>query len=219
MRTVLEKLDMTMVCRAFEEKTGYLYLGGNYNTTTLTQRRRYSRFMKDWHLETSDGCRPFHGTSAEQAEVVCKDQISVSFGPLGEGGYNVKLADALYHSPCDDEGVVTVVYGWVQTGEIIDGHPDLRVCELWGKDNGMPIMTTDDDTCSKFCIKAPQLQFLACGTMRFAVEKEPADDVPTSCFHDSTLRRMMMQFPALAARKLAARQARFSQILTLHNPL
>jgi len=106
MRTVLEKLDMTMVCRAFEEKTGYLYLGGNYNTTTLTQRRRYSRFMKDWHLETSDGCRPFHGTSAEQAEVVCKDQISVSFGPLGEGGYvNVKLADALpvYHSPCDDE--------------------------------------------------------------------------------------------------------------------
>jgi len=113
MRAGLEKLDMAMVCRAFEEKTGYLYLGGNYNTTTLTQRRRYSRFMKDWHLETSDGCRPFHGTSAEQAEVVCKDQISVSFGPLGEGGYgNVKLADALpvYHSPCDDEMMIDGFY-------------------------------------------------------------------------------------------------------------
>jgi hypothetical protein len=176
--------------------------------------------MKDWHLLNQDGFCAFHGTSADQAEVVYKDQIWVSSGPLGEGGYvNLQLIDALCNSPCDDKGVVTVVYGLVQTGHIIDGMPNLRVCELWGKDNGMPIMTTDDDTCSKFCIKAPQLQFLACGTMRFAVEKEPADDVPTSCFHDSTLRRMMMQFPALAARKLAARQARFSQILTLHNPL
>jgi hypothetical protein len=34
MRAELEKLDMSIVCRVFEDKTGYRYLGGNYNTTT-----------------------------------------------------------------------------------------------------------------------------------------------------------------------------------------
>ena len=130
---------------------------------------------------------------------------------------HLQLVDALFNSPCDDEGVVTVVYGWVQTGEIIDGHPDLRVCELWGKNNnGMPIMTTTDIPATTFCLKAPDLQFLACGTMRFAVEKEPLVIVQTSYFHFSTWKRIVQQFPAWRGRQSAARQARFAQMRTLH---
>lgn len=156
--------------------------------------------------------------TAEQAEVVCKDQIPVSRGPLGEGGYvHLHLADALSNSPCDDQGVVTVVYGFAQTSDIIDGMQNLRVSELWGKNNnGMPIMATDDITATTFCLKAPDLQFKPCGTMRFAVCGEPADDVQTSDFHFSTWKRIVQQFPAWRERRSAARQARFAQMRTLH---
>ncbi len=93
------------------------------------------------------------------------------------------------------------MYGLVQRGEIIDGHPHLRVHESWGTDHhGMPIMTSDDDT-STWCIKAPEFQFLACGTMRFAVKKEPADHVPTNYFHYSTWKRIRKQFPTWRKRQ------------------
>jgi len=207
MRAELEKLNMAVVCRVFEEKTGYRYLGGDYNTTTSSQKVRYEAFMKSMSLKHEDCFRAFYGTSDVEAEVVCQDRISVSKGPLGEGGYvNLQLVGVLHNSPCDDKGVVTVVYGFVQTGDIIVCNPNLRVCESWGMDNnGMPIMTTDDHT-STLCIKAPDVHFLACGTMWFAVEYEPAHDVPASYFHFSTWRRMMMQFPNLRAAKEAARE-------------
>jgi hypothetical protein len=51
------------------------------------------------------------------------------------------------------------------------------------------------------CIKAPDEQFLVCGTMRFAVEYEPAQDVQKSSYHFTTWRRMMMRFPNLRAVK------------------
>ena len=214
----LEKLDVPTVCGVFENKTGYRFLDFTHGTTTTAQSERYSGFMKDWHLQPEDGWRAFHGTSAEQAEVVCNDQIPVSRGPLGEGGYvHLHLADALFHSPCDDQGVVTVVYGFAQTSDIIDGMPNLRVSELWGKNNnGMPIMATDDITATTFCLKAPDLQFKPCGTMRFAVCGEPADDAQTSYFHFSTWKRIVQQFPAWRGRQSAARQARFAQMRTLH---
>ena len=207
MRAELEKLNMAVVCRVLEDKTGYRYVGGDYDTTTEAQKQRYEGFMNSSSLKHEDSFHAFYGTSDVQPEIVCQDWISVSIGPLGEGGYvNLRLVEALHNYPCDDKGEVTVVYGFVQTGGIIEGNPNLRVCESWGMDdNCMPFMTTDDHT-STLCIKSPDEQFLVCGTMLFAVEYEPAHDVQKSWYHFTTWRRMMMRFPNLRSAKDAERE-------------
>lgn len=203
LRAELAKLDLRTTCRIFERCTGYCFTEADFGTTTVEQQQRFDAFLLANNLSADDGVRAFHGTDRASAEAICRDQLKPGYRDLyGQGGYvALQLKDALQFAPCDADGVVSVVYGFAQTGQsVADGAPGLAD---FGKDaSGLPVHSAQDESGTLLCLKSPGAQFLPCGRLHFVVKRKPRACVLSRVrYHSATWARMRQRFPSLRARE------------------